>query len=65
MRGVILVAEGDDLELIDLLQELRQRHGVAASYARLWAAVTSGQIPACRVGRRWKVSRTHAPLAAR
>jgi excisionase family DNA binding protein len=57
-------AQTDDLELTQALPELRQQHGVAATYHRLWVAVVEGRIPAVRVGKRWKIRRSDLPRAA-
>jgi len=57
-------APTDDLELTEVLPELRQRYGIATTYHRLWVAVVEGRIPATRVGKRWKIRRGNLPRAA-
>jgi hypothetical protein len=50
------------LELVEVLKPLRQVHGVATTYGRLWGAAVNGAFPARRVGRRWHVRRGDLPL---
>jgi excisionase family DNA binding protein len=57
-------AETDDLELPDALRELRARFEVASTYPHLWALVTQGDVPAHRVGRRWRVKEADLPAIA-
>lgn len=44
-------------DLIDTLAELRDAHGVNASYNQLYKACLDGTIPATRVRGRWRLRR--------
>jgi hypothetical protein len=57
-------AEPDELDFPDVLPEVRARYGVAASYHRLWCLAVEGQVPARRVGKRWRVLRADLPRVA-
>ena len=52
------------LELVEVLKPLRQVHGVATTYERIWGAAFNGAFTARRVGRRWHVRRGDLPLIA-
>jgi hypothetical protein len=54
----------DDIPLSDVLGELRERHGLRVSYARLWAAAVAGDVPAHRVGQRLRMKRDDLPRIA-
>jgi hypothetical protein len=63
--GAGLMALDDDLALHEVLDKLRKEHGIRCSYARLWALIMQGDVPAHRIGRRLRVKRGNVPAAAK
>ena len=57
-------AETDDLSIPEALIEARRLHGAAPSYHTAWCKIVTGEIPAERVGRGYKVKRSAVPLLA-
>jgi hypothetical protein len=56
----------DELDLIDLLEELRDRYGKCPSYPRVWRGAVGGSIPAFRArDGRWRVKITDLEAIAR
>ena len=54
----------DDILLPDVLLKLRQQYGLRVSYAKLWTAVVAGDVPAYRVGERWRIDPADMPRIA-
>jgi hypothetical protein len=54
----------DDLDLIDTVTELRDAHGVNASYNQLYKACLDGMVPGVRVRGRWRLRRADLPRIA-
>jgi hypothetical protein len=54
----------DDLLISDALLKLRQQHGLRVSYSKLWTAVVAGDVPAYRVGERWRINPADLPRIA-
>lgn len=54
----------DRLSLVDVMQELHRRYGRAPAYHQIWHLLARGEIPAERVGSRWKVRRADVPRIA-
>jgi hypothetical protein len=57
-------AETDDLSIPEALLEAKRLHGAAPSYHTAWCKVVTGEIPAERVGRGYKVKRSAVPQIA-
>jgi hypothetical protein len=49
--------EADNIELVEALADLRERHGLSVSYSTIWGAVAAGTVPAKRVCGKWYVAR--------
>ena len=56
--------DDDTMDLVTVGAELRDVHGINASYARLYRACLDGVIPGIRIRGRWRLPRTDMPRAA-
>ncbi len=56
--------DDDTLDLIDAGAELRDAHGVNASYNQLYKACLDGMVPGYRVRGRWRLRRGDMPRIA-
>jgi hypothetical protein len=59
-----IVTEPKLLDLVATSAALRAQHDVVASYAQLWAAATTGLIPAIRTGCHWRTQVDDLPTIA-
>ena len=56
--------DDDTLDLIDAGAELRDAHGVNATYNQLYKACLDGMVPEVRVRGRWRLRRADLPRIA-